>query len=287
VIEESDLRYCFIYLVTSRQHSHISVSGSEYCPSDVPKGPAKLRKETKETLVAKVDSSNINRNEHDQAMRDNIHNDEVAYQTRIALPHEWLEVLRSLDVFRPKTFLSEKVICNYLLDCWWSHRFDPHTRPIYLPFTEIHLLSAKVIRGIQTEEISFENGSFNRLYCSVVPTATDKRVCFVLHRNEAHLLHGKTGSLAACNHFFPVLFDYDSHKAYAFGVWNVRGEMKEVKYGQSSRWKSWSGPELWDRIGRELGWAADVGDPDTVTVVVKNWRQVCFHLRCAVGGSDL
>ena len=212
-------------------------------------------------------------------MREKIHKDEMAYQKRVGMPYEWLDVLINLDVFSPKTFLSEKVICNHLLDCWWTHRFDPYTRPIYLPFTEIHLLSGKVV---EDEEVSFDGGAFARLYRSVVPTAADKRVCFFLLRNQSHLINDVEGGLDGCNHFFSVLFDYNSHRAHVFGTLSVKEKVTEVNTGESSGWNAWSGPTLWGRIGKELGWAADVGDVHTVNVVVKNWPQVCGRPRCAV-----
>ena len=109
-------------------------SGSEWAGFDGPSAPVKLRRKKKLDLHTRVDVSLLNRNEHNEAFRDALHNDEVAYQTRMALPHEWLNILADLSVMAPGMYLSDKVICNYLLNCWWALRFTPNARPIYLAF---------------------------------------------------------------------------------------------------------------------------------------------------------
>jgi hypothetical protein len=103
----------------------------------------------------------------------------------------------------------------------------------------------------------------------VAPAAREKSVCFFIHRGQGRNImnHG--------NHFFPVLFDYEAHKAYAFGVSSCPESVCSSCEGMESGWQEWLGPGLWKLIGNELDWRDEVGDTDTVTVVTKNWLQVC------------
>ena len=219
-------------------------------------------------------SSHIDRNQRDKAHRLAISMDQTAFMRRKAIPYEWLEVLRSLDVLSPGMQLSEKVICNHILGSWWDLRFDSCTRPIYLPHPEVFELSRAIVLGAAERPQRFEDGVFNVLYRSVVPSATDKRVCFFLHRNQSALSGDGADSTFKPNHYFPVLFDYGAHRAYAFGTLNAMEVNVSVKEGQKSDWHRWQGSQLWEIIGYQLGWAGDIGDPATVGVVVKNWKQV-------------
>ena len=245
-----------------------------YLPSDEPGGQATLKKKRREKAAKMVDSSGIDKNEKDQAQRKAIHDDQVEYEKRKSMLEETLEVLRSLDVMGPGRQLSEKVICNYLLDHWWDLRFAPGKRPLYLPFAEVHQLSIDILSGGVDPADSFQNGAFCRLYRSVAPRPKSKRVCFFLHRNQATLACGKRGGLATANHFFPVVFDYEAHMAHCFGLVTVETADVWVQGGDESGWACWMGPELWMWIGQELGWAQDIGDVKTVSVVTKNWKQV-------------
>ena len=143
------------------------------------------------------------------------------------------------------------------------------------PFEEVNSLSHKIVGCWGGTLLRFEEGAFSNLYGSVVPTTTKRRVCFFLHRRQDELLYGKTSALAKTNHFFTVLFDYGTHRAYAFGTSCVSESEVRISMGLESRWNSWQGPGLWEMIGMELGWVGDVGDSATVTVVIKNWAQVC------------
>ena len=255
------------------------ISGSEFVPSDELRGPARLKKTKKTKTADKIDSSQINKNEADPALRNAIHLDESSYLRRKANPREWSYVLQNLKVFGPNRRLDEKAICNYLLDCWWDLRFVPHTRPIYLLFEKVHRLSRAIVNNIPPHPESFESGVFSEMYRSVAPGAADKRVCFFLLRNTATLFTGQVDMLQDSNHFFPVLFDYGAHTAYAFGIWSVGRQLEiSVEEGPQSRWGCWHGAELWKLIAVHLGWNQDVGNPSTVSVVIKNWPQVCQFL---------
>ena len=222
----------------------------------------------------RVDSSQINRNERDPALREAMQLDQVAYETRKANPVEWLEVLKNLDVLDDGRQLSEKVICNFLLDLWWDLRFAPGTRPLYLPFAEVYSLGFKILSGNQATSGGLEEGMFNLLYKSTASRATDKRVCFFLHRNQMAMCQGKRDLLHSSNHFFPVVFDYTTHKAHAFGIISDPAPNIREEAAKDSGWSCWLGPELWKLIGEELGWAEDVGDPGTVCIITKSWPQV-------------
>ena len=82
------------------------------------------------------------------------------------------------------------------------------------------------------------------------------------------------------DHFFPVVFDYPAHTAYAFGVVSVKKPEIRVELAQTSGWDCWMGPQLWKVIGQELHWGEDIGDSETVNVVTKNWEQVNSHFCC-------
>lgn len=253
-------------------------SDSEFILSDQQRGPAELRERSNQTLVV-VDSSSINRNESNQTLRNQIYQDEKEYQVRKALPYEWLEVLQSLPVIGPKRYLSEKVICNYLLDCWWALRFSPQIGATYLPFSEVNQLSHSILTN-QPTLLNFQSGVFKSLYRSVISTRTTKRVCFFLHRNLELVSQGERDTLARPNHFFPVVFNYDTHEAFVFGAWSTIKKKEETRIGkgQESRWDAWLGSDLWRTIGHQLDWSNNVGDPAAVTVTIKNWHQVGLQI---------
>lgn len=246
----------------------------DYNPSHVPGGPAALRTKTKKKVAKLVDSSKINRNEIDQAQRIAIHKDQVEYENRKGLGPELEEVLSNLNVFEDRRYLSDKVICNFLLDQWWDLRFSPGRRPIYLAFGEVQQIDRDIARGVTNFDLSFAQGSFGGLYRSVVPWAKKKQVCFFLHRNQNAMASGEGNGLESPNHFFPVVFDYRAKKVHCFGVVSVEEPEVTVASGRDSSWDRWMGPKLWMAIGKELGWEEDVGDPDEVVVVIKNWCQV-------------
>jgi hypothetical protein len=246
-----------------------------YIPSDAPRGPAELKKKRKHRAAEMVDSSLINPNEHRKAQRDEIQKDEETYQRRKGSAWEWVEVYQNLEVFRPRTYLSEKVICNHILDQWWALRFHPHPRPMYLPFTELHMISGLIVSGEKGVAKSFKEGCFGSMYRSVAPTAADKRVCFFLNRNHLKLSEGVGDNLEQCNHFFSVLFDYGANTAYTFGTSNPKEPEVTIHPASQTQWHSWQGPDLWTIVGHELGWGDHVCKPSMVTVVAKNWPQVC------------
>jgi len=200
----------------------------------------------------------------------------VEYEKRKGLAGEFLEVLSSLDVLDDGRQLSEKVICNYLLDRWWDLRFSPGKRPIYLAFAEVHELSREIAKagGAIRSSLQLEEGAFSTFYGSVAPRAKDRRVCFFLHRNQAAVASGKKNALHGANHFFPVVFDYLAKRAHCFGVVPVQQPEIQEDEGGESDWGHWMGPQLWSLIGQEMGWGDVVGDAETVTVVTKNWPQV-------------
>jgi hypothetical protein len=219
-----------------------------------------------------VDSSHINKNEKDKEMRIAIHKDQVAYERRKSNGDE---VLGDLHVMEDEQQLSEKVICNNLLDHWWDVRFSPGKRPIYLAFAEVHELSGDIAhKGIAGSELTLETGVFKNLYRSVAVKPKQKWVCFFLHRNQAEMSEGKMSNLHRADHFFPVVFDYKTKRAHCFGVLSTPNPEVKVEAGPIKSWACWMGPQLWTIIGQEMGWGDDVGNTDAVTVISKSWPQV-------------
>lgn len=231
------------------------------------------------------DTSNIDPNEHRSERRAEIHSNQLAFVERKSNPLLWTTVLKDLHVFQNGEQLSEMVICNNLLDCWWAVRFDNRDRPIYLPFLEVNDLGWAIIQGRAEYPAGFQEGVFKGLYSAVVPHTTGRRVCFFLHRPICTLSRKgrKETTKTTRDHFFPVLFDYVARTAYAFGVGDLSNQRIEVKIGAQSGWDRWQGPDLWKLIGHHLGWAQDVGDPGTVRVVEKSWCQVRKISLCCFG----
>ena len=223
----------------------------------------------------RVQSSQIDPNQTNEVQRRAIQLDQVQYESRKADPLEWLDVLRNLGVLRPMTYLNEKVICNYVLDQWWNVRFIPGRRPIYLQFAKVHYLSLGMTAHLlQTPTAVFEINGFQQLYQSVACREDDRRVCFFLSRTQSAMGGEQRDVMACCNHFFPVLFDYDAHKAHVFGTVSTGRPEVKAEGVEESKWHCWLGPELWKMVGMGMGWGETVGDPKTVRVVTKNWKQV-------------
>ena len=96
------------------------ISGLEFFPSDELRGPTRLKKTKKTKTANKINSSQINKNKADLALKNAIYLNESSYLHRKANPQEWSYVLQNLKIFGPNRHLAEKAICNYLLDCWWD-----------------------------------------------------------------------------------------------------------------------------------------------------------------------
>jgi len=137
---------------------HLWISGSEYVPSGGLTTPINLEEEEEHMFTEIIYTSGIDPNEHNEAQRSVIHEDEVNFIRRKANPNEWSVVFTNLEEFLPGKQLNEKVICN-LLNLWWPLRFDPGGRPVYLAFAEVHSISAKIISGGQVNASSLRMGS--------------------------------------------------------------------------------------------------------------------------------
>jgi hypothetical protein len=251
------------------------LSGSDYVPSDEGREPPVVKEKRSAVNVKKtfVDVTLINRNKMDKAQRAAIERDQRHYEVRKAQPDQLVETLRTLSALKHGVFLTNTIICNYILDHWWDLRFSPGRRPIYLPSYEINDISTKIFRNIDTNCDGFEDGPFSKMYRSTAPMSEDKRVCFFLHRDMSLITAGICG-LGTPNHFFPVLFDYQAHKAFVYGAVSTYHPESGVESGRTSNWASWLGPALWIQIYRMMGWGEMPGDSSTTSVVSKNWRQV-------------
>jgi len=248
--------------------------GSEYTPSDGPTGPAALKRK-KERLGEEVNASRIDRNETNPVQKAAITADERTYRTRMANLTELQEILQTLGLLKDREWLSEKFICNFIFSHWWDLRFSPGPRPIYLPFFDVHLLSLEIqAKGFVLYEGS-ERAPFFNLYQSTAWRREERALCFFLHRSQGAMENGELDCFQESNHFFPVLFNYVDHMAHVFGTRSVMDPETRVQIGDESGWQYWLGPQLWKSIGQGMGWGEQVGDPNTVEVVTKNWHQVC------------
>ena len=234
-----------------------------------------LKKRKRERVRERVDLSRINPNETNPILQAAIRADEVEYLERMASLFELQEVLGSLPALKGGAYLSEKFICNFVLSHWWNLRFSPGDRPIYLPFADIHFLSLEIMaKGFVSYE-GLEQSPFLKLYRSTACRKKERLVCFFLLRNQEAVAKGRIDNLKQGNHFFPVLFNYEDRIAHVFGTTSVTEPEIRVERGNGSGWQSWLGPKLWKSIGQGMGWGADVGDPNAVKIVTKNWHQVC------------
>jgi len=213
---------------------------------------------------------------------------QMAYLRARASPYEWQDILSDLTIFAPGRWLSEKVICRPLMDSWWSRRHEAQTGCTYLSFPIIHEMSMAIRNGTvgdSTHPCGLVDGCFYNQYGSVIPHLTHRRVGFALIRNigmmhgtaEASLGNGRQRE----NHFFTVVFDYDSQRAYSFGAFGS-GQEVDMQPAQESRWDAWHGPELWRNIAYSLGWGDSLRPANGIHVVSKEWQQVGVQL-CHAG----
>lgn len=217
--------------------------------------------------------------EPDAEARSLMESNHLAYLHRKASPYEWQDVLANLHVFGPQEWLSEKVICRNLMDLWWPLRHDPGTRCTYLPFSILHELSSNISKqGDGLENLmGFEDGPFHSQYSSIVPQLSHRLVGFVLIRNLGAMQDVNCSGKQAFtnpNHFFAVIFDYDSQQAYSFGA--LGGQQTDIQSQEAatSGWDKWYGPELWKALARYLGWEDLSTSTRNVRVISKDWKQV-------------
>lgn len=200
------------------------------------------------------------------------------YLQRKASPYEWLEVLGNLDVLAPKGWLSQKVICRLLMDLWWPLRHDKQTPLVYLPLEVLHEVSVAIQRrAVGTPHVRFEESPFFSQYSSLIPFSSCKRIGFILIRD----LHSmklqpfrQNDPIRNPNHFFAVVFDYDSQRAFAFGAFAGGGPASQCQVATESNWNRWLGHKLWISLAHSLGWEDALRPFNQVYVVSKEWNQV-------------
>jgi len=197
--------------------------------------------------------------------------DDQNYNEDRSYADRWLELLRNITHLNPGQWIDPEILCTYLFQLWWTSRYEPTTQVVYLPFDTTHYASMLLHNGrTRNKENSFKGISLDRKFGSVVPYVKHRRVCFFLERQLAKMEAGVPDKLGKLNHFFPVVFDYHARKAYVFGA--TMAERPRIRVGEAN-WTAWHGPGLWTLIGQWLDWDQVIGDPDTVTVVGKTWRQ--------------
>jgi len=226
------------------------------------------------------------RNEIDPRVRNMMERNHMAYLRQKATPYEWQDILANLNILGPQQWLSEKVICRDLMDLWWPLRHESQTGCVYLPFSIVHENSIAIgKRGVDEQGgiTHFREGPFHDQYSSVVPRLSHRRIGFVLIRNLGLLQtsHGSwTNATESPNHFFAVLFDYDSRRAYSFGAFGGQSTIVRCQVATESDWGSWYGPELWRCLACQLGWEEASQPSDDINVITKDWEQVGFHAIC-------
>lgn len=190
----------------------------------------------------------------------------------------WLEMLHKTLHLNPGQYISSKIICDHLLQLWWTCRYEVTTQIIYLPFDTVHYASILGETGRKrTKEDTFEGKGLNRTLASVVPYVKHRKVCFFLHRNQLNL-QNNIKSLENSNHYFAVVFDYHNREAHVFGA--LDDNQPNIRIGNEAPhdWAAWLGPLLWMYIGKWLDWHQLIEDPATVTVVHKTWRQASRNI---------
>lgn len=199
-----------------------------------------------------------------------------------ASPYFWQEMLNDLHFIGPKGWLSWAPLCRNLMDLWWPRRYDSQAAVTYLPLAILHEMSTAICH--QGEDShgpkAFSQGPFFSQYSSVIPFLKRKRVGFVLSRNVASM--GalapvfRTQQVEQANHFFPVVFDYDTKFAYSFGAFcDTKRPATETLVATESSWERWLGPQLWTHVAFSLGWQDHLCPLTEVNVVSKEWKQVC------------
>ena len=205
---------------------------------------------------------------------------QMAYIWAKASPYEWLDILEDLDVFSPESWLSEKVICRYLMDSWWPLRHEALTTCTYLSFAILHEMSATIGqhgRANTERPTGFTDGPFHGQYGSVIPRVSNRRVCFVLIRKQKSMrMEGnrQVHAIRSPDHFFAVIFDYDSQRAYSFGAFGGTTASVELHTAEEGGWDAWDGPQLWEQLAHNLGWEDALHPDHDIYVVSKEWQQV-------------
>ena len=259
--------------------SNVSISDNSYCdPSYNPRQTKVTKRPYVWDGVTRRDKSRI-----DPALKPLISENHKTYTALKAHPYEWQEMLDSLDIFEPNRWLSEKPICRLLMDMWWPLRYSPNTCLAYLPFTVLQDMSIEVSRqgrGNPDDEAGFVGSPLYPQYSSIIPSLLWRRVGFVLIRNlESMRTRGspQMDSLQNPNHFFAVVFDYDSQTAHSFGAFCGSRSSVDRLDGSDSTWSRWCGPELWNSLARSLGWSDALGPLEEIKVISKEWQQVNHH----------
>ena len=225
--------------------------------------------------VTRQDKSRI-----DPALEPLIIENHKAYIALKASPYEWQEMLDTLEVFEPNRWLSEKPICRLLMDMWWPLRYSLRTSLTYLPFAVLQDMSTSISRRGRNNP--YDGGEFTdsplyQQYSSIIPCLPQRRVGFVLIRNLGSMRtqgSSPTHALHNPNHFFAVVFDYDSQTAHSFGALSEDRPSVDHLDGTNSTWCRWYGPELWNALARSLGWDDALGPLDEIRVISKEWKQV-------------
>jgi hypothetical protein len=229
-------------------------------------------------LAEKVDSSHVDRNETDQARRKVIHSDEVEYKARKARAEEWTAVISGLDSIGDKGHIHEKIISNIILEEWWDVRFFLGSRPVYLAYEDIQGLVEDILSESYEPSKSFKDSAFGGLYRSIALKDNLKMASFFLERGcVSYPQQNENPMDDRPNHFFAVVFDYETQTAYSFGLelGTLQEPVVRVESGEASGWAQWLGPSLWKAIAYEMGWGDALQNLETVKAVTKIWPQVC------------
>lgn len=261
----------------------VCISDVSYQPSDISNGEMPVRIKPQREPFVWDNIITQARTEMDPTAKSLMLRNQMAYLCARASPYEWQEILNDLSIFEPGEWLSEKVVCRPLMDSWWSRRHEAQTKCTYLPFSILHEMSMAIRNGgadDSTHVHGLVGGRFYNQYGSIIPHLTHRRVGFVLIRNISSLCGitntGVGYGQQKANHFFAVVFDYDSQRAYSFGA-HGGGRDVNVQIAEESKWDTWYGPDLWREIAYNLGWEDSIHSTGMVHVISKEWEQAGIH----------
>lgn len=228
-------------------------SGSEYNPSELsPAGSPELQHLSQEEVDLEPP--------HDDPELEAMRLSEIAlYNDLRSNPISWADAYGQLHTLRMGQYIEAVCANPPLMTAWWRQRSgDPPC--IYISFPLIWEVRCRLVRGMGIDPGPVEEGTIFRHYASIAQTITSRKVVFLMMKG-ADIEVAKKGVVTKrveINHFFAVLFDYDLGEASIFG-YRLGGEPGTSIQTTSTDpcWRSIEGPQLWEAVGRQLGWIVD------------------------------
>lgn len=201
------------------------------------------------------------------------------------------------------------VLLSPIRSLWWSNHghldggiaiLGDGVCCVYLPFSALYKISISISRrgrDHSNNPRSLIDGPFRNQYPSIILQLLSRQVGFVLIRNIESICAPQdilTSSTNSANHFFAVVFNYDSQRAYSFGASGQEELGVTLSVTTESDWDRWYGLELWKDLTHYLGWGESLKPLHEVNVISKEWKQVSdltaydghFLWNCIQNGYD-